>query len=147
MLLSEEEPEARSDVRGVCRGWLGENGIIHLVLGDEETFAGRAFSRADAEDARAVSLGLGDAPPFYVLADARSLRRTTSEARRTPFNDPRTVLAILVGNAVTRMLAYAFQGFSQRTVSGEDYPTKVFSDRGKAIAWLEKHQEAHRNKG
>ncbi|AFC23390.1 hypothetical protein [Saprospira grandis] len=68
----------------------------------------------------------------YYLSDPRSLISTTLEVRQYLANQKEIkAIAVLVKNGTTAMLANMFVSFSRPL-----YPTKVFKDETKAIAWL-----------
>jgi hypothetical protein len=116
---------------GVNRAWWHETGILYVAYGDERHREGEAYTKEQAQDGlELVCSFIGDKPAF-MIADIREIRRATREARHMDSEDPKSVVALLVGCTVTRMLASAYLGLSR-----PKHTTRVFSSVEKATAWV-----------
>jgi hypothetical protein len=77
--------------------------------------------------------------PRPLLVDCRNLRGQTREARVYFASEPShvrhyTAVALVVGNALSRVIANFFIGINK-----PDKPTRLFDDPNQAIEWLRGH--------
>lgn len=116
---------------GINRGWRDAAGFVHIEYGVDAHATTKSFTAEDAWDGRKLVESLAGGGPIYMVADIRRIPRPTAEARRVDPDDAASVVAILVGNAVNRMLAYTYLQFTR-----PKHTNRVFTCEDKAVAWL-----------
>ena len=122
---------------GVNRAWWHEPGILFVEYGTDEHREGLLFTHADAMDGMELVKECAGVQPVVMLADIRNLRKTTRKARRIQPEGSEPIVAILVGCAVTRMIASAYLGLTR-----PKHTTRVFSNQEQALSWLRAKTEA-----
>jgi hypothetical protein len=124
-LVSEERREIATRVSRVV---LEPDGVTRvIILPDREI---------DAEDIRDVWRAqetLCGSRPRYSYVDIRDAKSSTPEARSLLRDSPpnRRALAVVVGSSMSRLLGSFFIGLARPS-----YPTRLFTDEAKAMAWL-----------
>ncbi|HEU4407823.1 MAG TPA: hypothetical protein VFS43_21345 [Polyangiaceae bacterium] len=109
---------------------LDEHGILHVV-----GLEGAVHTLADAhENVRAVGAFVGTTPR-PTLIDLRDVKYQEREARELYASPEGTgaamAFAVLVGSSVSRVIGNMFLIASRPPV-----PTRLFSDKAEALAWL-----------
>ena len=121
---------------GVNRAWWVEPGILHVEYGTSMHRGGQTFTHADALDGQTLVTECIGTRPVVMIADIRNIRKTTRKARKMQPEGSEHIVAILVGCAVTRMIASAYLGLTR-----PKHTTRVFSNEDLAIDWLRQKAE------
>ena len=110
---------------------IGPDGILK-IRGTEGVVITDAVARAALVEIAALTKGRS----VPILADIRRIKSMSREGRKTfgGAGATYTALALIAGSPVTQMIANFFIGIN-RTMS----PQQMFTDEGKAIAWLQQH--------
>jgi hypothetical protein len=124
---------------GKCSHRLLERGIILLTINEGET-----IEEADVREMREAHLKLSHGQPFAILLDATHHFTITHEARSLIAS--RTFAGQLKASAfVLNSLALRLAGNFYIRFHKPANPTRLFSDKGTALAWLsaQMHKYAH----
>ena len=126
-------PPTSPDVRalGANRAWWIAPGLLYVAYGGLEHRNGAVFTEEDAATGTELVATFTGGHSVYMIADIRNLRSTSREARHTRNQDEGSVVALLVGCSVTRMIASAYLGLNR-----PKQLTRVFSNAEKALNWL-----------
>lgn len=105
-------------------------GIIEFEPGSELT-----IEQTQGVTDALIKVTRGEIRPLIV--DFKNMKSQTKESRDYYSKDPRhaathTATALIVNNAVTRMIANFFLGLNKAV-----RPVRLFNDRESAIAWIE----------
>ena len=107
-------------------------GVLHVVLGNDDHHLGQVYDEADGRDALGmVDRLIGERDNVLNLTDIRRLRKTTAAVRRLPSHPKTARLAFLVGGPVSRMLGNAYLGITKLP-----HATRLFTDEASAVSWL-----------
>jgi hypothetical protein len=114
----------------VCRVWWDED--VQIAHADWQQGAVCDLAAAQTVSAELVALGHGRVP---VLVDMRGLAKFERAAREHFIADDEgaRAVALLVGSAVSKMIANFFIGMKRLPV-----PIQMFTDPVEAVDWLEK---------
>lgn len=110
---------------------IGPDGILKI-----RWTAGVVISEALARAALVEITALTKGRSVPILADIRRIKSMSREGRET-FGDAEatyTALALIASSPMTQMIANFFIGLNRRTK-----PQQMFTDEGRAIAWLQRH--------
>lgn len=112
-----------------CRVWWDED--LQIAHADWQQGAVCDLAAAQAISAELMALGHGRIP---VLVDMRGLAKFERAAREHFISDDEgaRAVALLVGSAVSKMIANFFIGMKRLPV-----PIQMFTDRVEAVDWLE----------
>jgi len=109
-----------------------EDGIVHLLCGDETHAKGIVYGERDALEARGLAENLAsEHNEMFMLVDIRKLKKTAPATLYVPPPPKTSRLAIIVGSPVSRMLGNAYMGFRAPAC-----PTRLFTEEHPAIRWL-----------
>jgi len=102
--------------------------------------AGAVVTIEDAKRSTAATIEVTGGQPRPALIDFGNLKGLSKECRRYYATDPDhvatyTAVAIVVGNALSRVIANFFLGINRPLK-----PTRLFDDRNAAIEWLTRFQ-------
>jgi hypothetical protein len=110
---------------------MDDEAFLHVQYAVEAHPKPKSWTEQDLEDSLELVESLAGDGPVYMVADIRWIPRPTPKARDVKPEDSASVVALLVGNAVTRMLAYYYVGLTRPA-----HTTRVFTCEDKAVAWL-----------
>ena len=111
---------------GNVSGWMENEYTLCLLYGGNE------ITMDDVRNSEEIREALAPKGPFYVLAEMPKVKRTCPETRRhTPHPDTQRI-AVIYASPVGRMLGNVFL-----RLKGKTMPTRLFSNREKALRWFE----------
>jgi len=109
-----------------------QDGILHVVLGDETHVQGATFGERDGLEAlELVGNLVGESDGVLNMTDISRLKKTTPQVLRLPTHPSTGRMALVIASPVSRMLGNAFLGITKL-----QHATRMFTDEDAAVAWL-----------
>ena len=113
--------------------WLDSNNIIRI-----NTEQGANVVLEDVEAVKAACLKVRVHNKHPILSDVRGLKSVTQEARKKSADESieeyTSAFGILVDSPITQIMGNFFVNFTK-----PPFPTKMFFNENKAIAWLKQY--------